>query len=124
MLTTFDLIAFVPTAQPDRARDFYANVLGLRLVSEDGFALVFEAHGSMLRIAKMAQLQPAPYTVLGWRVPNIAAAVAALAARGVAFEKYAGLSQDTAGVWASPSGARIAWFKDPDGNTLSLTEWG
>jgi catechol 2,3-dioxygenase-like lactoylglutathione lyase family enzyme len=122
-LATSDLIGFVSTAGPARARDFYANVLGLRLVSDEPFALVFDAHGTMLRVTTAQVVHPAPYTVLGWRVPDIALAVAKLGARGVAFETFDGLAQDVAGVWASPSGARIAWFKDPDGNILSLTQF-
>jgi catechol 2,3-dioxygenase-like lactoylglutathione lyase family enzyme len=122
LLATCDPIAFVSTADPARARDFYANVLGLRLVSDDPFALVFNAHGTMLRVTKVDVVQPAPYTLLGWRVPDIFLAVAELSACGVAFEKFDSLTQDATGVWASPSGAKIAWFKDPDGNTLSLAE--
>jgi catechol 2,3-dioxygenase-like lactoylglutathione lyase family enzyme len=122
MLASDDLIAFVATADPGRARAFYAGTLGLPLEDESPFALVFRANGTMLRVAIADAVAPAPYTVLGWAVADVAARVRALSARGVAFERYAGMDQDELGVWRSPSGARIAWFKDPDGNTLSLTQ--
>lgn len=122
-LTSRPIIAFVATTDPVRARKFYAKTLGLRLVSEDHFALVFDAAGTMVRVAIVQALQPAGYTVLGWIVPDIRRAVAALARKGVTFRRYNGLEQDERGIWASPSGARIAWFEDPDGNTLSLTQF-
>jgi len=116
------IIAFVGTAAPERARVFYENVLELRLVGDDPAALSFDAHGTMLRVSKVPRVEPATYTVLGWRVPDVRAAADALAAKGVAFERYPGLPQDERGVWTSPGGARVAWFKDPDGNLLSLTQ--
>jgi len=123
MLDAADLVAFVATAKEDEARAFYGGVLGLPLVEDGPFALVFDARGVMLRVAKVSAVDPAPYTVLGWSVPEIRAAVAALAGRGVVFERYAGMPQDELGIWTSPSGARIAWFRDPDGNVLSLTQF-
>ena len=123
MLDTAELVAFAGTARADEARAFYGDVLGLPLVEDGPFALVFDAHGVMLRVTKVDAVEPAPYTVLGWRVAEIRAAVAGLAARGVVFERYAGMVQDELGVWTSPSGARIAWFRDPDGNVLSLTQF-
>jgi len=92
------------------------------LVADDGFALVFDMAGTMLRITRVAILEPQPFTVLGWRVDDVAGAARALAARGVALERYPHLEQDELGVWTSPGSTRVAWFKDPDGNTLSLTE--
>ncbi len=106
-----------------RAGAFYGGVLGLRLVSQDSFAAVFDANGIMLRVSAVADLTPAPYTVLGWQVGDIAAAVEELTRSGVVFERYEGMSQDAQAIWVSPGGARIAWFKDPDGNTLSVTEF-
>ena len=91
-------------------------------MSEDGFALAFDAGGTMLRVAIVKTLQPAGYTVLGWIVPDITKAVRGLMRRGVVFSRYEGMPQDDLGIWSSPSGARVAWFADPDGNTLSLTE--
>jgi catechol 2,3-dioxygenase-like lactoylglutathione lyase family enzyme len=118
-----EVIAFVATSDGAKARAFYQGKLGLRLVSEDPFALVFDAHGTMLRVQKVQALKPAQYTVLGWRVPDIRAAVRDLAGAGVAFDRYQGMGQDELGIWVAPSGAKVAWFKDPDGNTLSLTEF-
>ena len=117
-----DLIAFVATGDPARARAFYGDTLGLELVEETPFAVVFSVGATMLRVTVVDAVIAAPYTVLGWAVADIAARVRELGKRGVAFERYAGLEQDELGVWRSPSGARIAWFKDPDGNTLSLTQ--
>lgn len=123
MLSSCEVITFVATAKPTEARRFYEEVLGLRLVADESFALVFDAHGVMLRVSRVHELTPAPYTVLGWRVADISAAVKELKASGVALERYEGLDQDDLGIWASPGGAKVAWFKDPDGNTLSLTQF-
>jgi predicted enzyme related to lactoylglutathione lyase len=122
MLESRPIVAFVATTDPKRAKPFYAKTLGLRLVSEDGFALTFDAGGTMLRIAIVKTLQPAGYTILGWIVLDIAKAVRDLVKRGVIFQRYEGVPQDDLGIWSSPSGARVAWFNDPDSNTLSLTE--
>ncbi len=122
MLGSAHLAAFAATAQPDRARQFYQGTLGLHLVSEDEFALAFDANGTMLRIQKVTVVHPAAYTLLGWRVPNISEVVMALSTRGVSFERYSFMEQDALGIWSAPGGARIAWFKDPDGNILSLAE--
>jgi catechol 2,3-dioxygenase-like lactoylglutathione lyase family enzyme len=117
-----DLIAFVATGDPSRARAFYGGTLGLELVDETPFAVVFRAGPTMLRVTVVDAVVAAPYTVLGWAVADIAARVRQLGERGIAFERYAEVEQDELGVWRSPSGARVAWFKDPDGNTLSLTQ--
>jgi catechol 2,3-dioxygenase-like lactoylglutathione lyase family enzyme len=114
---------FVATANAERARQFYESTLGLRLVADEFFALVFDVNGTMLRIQKVEKVTPAPYTVLGWRVKDIVATAGSLAERGVKFERYNGMPQDEQGIWQSPSGAKIAWFKDPDGNTLSLAQF-
>ena len=116
------LVAFVATLDPARAKAFYGKVLGLRLTSEDSFALVFDANGTSLRISVVRELVPAGYTVLGWLVPNIEQAVRELAARSVEFQRFGGLQQDALGIWSAPGGAKVAWFRDPDGNTLSLTQ--
>jgi catechol 2,3-dioxygenase-like lactoylglutathione lyase family enzyme len=121
-LSSCNIVAFIATRDAARARAFYQDKLGLRFVSEDPFAVVFDAHGTILRIATVPELAPAPYTVLGWQVPDIAAAANELRANGVRFERYPGMEQDQNGIWAAPSGARIAWFKDPDGNTLSISQ--
>ena len=122
MLGKQPLVAFVATCDGARARRFYGETLGLEIVSDDPYAVVCDAHGTSLRIQKVLSLQPQGFTVLGWQVPDIAATVDALAKRGVKFERFEGMDQDAHGIWSSPSGARVAWFKDPDGNTLSLTQ--
>jgi catechol 2,3-dioxygenase-like lactoylglutathione lyase family enzyme len=122
-LRTQPIIAFVSTADPNRAKKFYRDTLGLRLILEEiPFALVFDANGIMLRVSIVPKLSPAGFTVLGWKVPNITAAAKALTKAGVKFARYPGMEQDELGIWSSPSGARVAWFKDPDGNTLSISE--
>ena len=117
-----NLIAFLATTDSARTRRFFDGVLGLRFVSEDDFAVVYDAQGIELRIQKVERFQPQPHTALGWQVASIERAVREIAARGGVFERYAFLTQDGSGIWASPSGARVAWLKDPDGNLLSLTE--
>ena len=124
MLGSATVTAFVATANPARSKSFYRDTLGLRLANEDQFAIVFDCNGIELRIQKVDRLQPHPFTALGWHVPSIRDAVVGLAKRGVAFERYAFLEQDELGVWRAPSTAQVAWFKDPDGNLLSLTEGG
>jgi catechol 2,3-dioxygenase-like lactoylglutathione lyase family enzyme len=123
ILRSRPIVAFVATTTPARAKSFYAGTLGLRLVSEDAFAVVFDAGGTMLRVAIVQELHPAAYTVLGWIVPDISHTIRDLERQGVSFQRFDGLQQDDHGVWVAPGGARIAWFKDPDGNTLSLTEF-
>jgi catechol 2,3-dioxygenase-like lactoylglutathione lyase family enzyme len=122
MLNDATPVTFVATTRPEAARSFYAETLGLRLVSDDPFAVVFDLQGTPLRVEKVDAFEPQPFTVLGWKVREIAHTIAALVRRGVRFERYAALAQDADGVWTAPGGAKIAWFKDPDGNTLSLTE--
>ncbi len=122
MLADTDIIAFIPTCNVGAARAFYEGTLGLRFVKDDGFALVLEAHGIMLRVAKVPPFTPLPFTVLGWNVTDIEDMAATLQQRGVAFERYAFVEQDALGVWTSPSGDKVAWFTDPDGNTLSLSQ--
>lgn len=123
MLTSSHLVAFVATSDMERARQFYAGSLGLRMVEQTPFALVFDAQGTMLRVTSAAKVTPAPYTVLGWSVTDIAATIGSLEDRGVSFDRHAGMEQDRQGTWTSPSGARVAWFTDPDGNVLSLTQF-
>jgi catechol 2,3-dioxygenase-like lactoylglutathione lyase family enzyme len=122
MLGSSKIIAFSATVNGARARAFYEGVLGLQFISEDGFAIVYDAQGVELRVQKLQALTPQPHTLLGWSVPSIDRAVSALRDRGAVFERYAFLEQDSDGVWTAPSGARIAWLRDPDGNLLSLTE--
>jgi catechol 2,3-dioxygenase-like lactoylglutathione lyase family enzyme len=125
MLATSPIVAFVATTDPSRAKAFYRDVLGLLLISEDEYALVFDAHGTMLRVAIVGEIVLAPYTVLGWQVDDIDATVRGLVAKGVKFEHYAwmekAMEQNDLGIWSAPSGAKVAWFKDPDGNLLSVS---
>jgi catechol 2,3-dioxygenase-like lactoylglutathione lyase family enzyme len=116
-------VLFVATAKSDRARAFYERVLGLAFVADEPYALVFRVGRSMLRIQKVERVPKVPYTVLGWSVRNIRSTVRLLSQAGVVFERYDGLAQDNDGVWRSPGGAHVAWFQDPDGNTLSLTQF-
>jgi len=116
------IMAFAATTDGAKARAFYEGVLGLRFVSEDAFAVVYDVGGVELRIQKVQALTPQPHTQLGWSVSSIDKVVEELGGRGAAFEKYAYLEQDAQGIWTAPSGAKVAWLKDPDGNLLSLTE--
>lgn len=123
MLNNSTVVALVATSRPAEAKRFYGETLGLQLLTDDTFAIVFDANGVMLRVQKVEGHTPPPYTVLGWDVPDIHASVDELSGKGVPCELYEGLGQNESGIWASPSGAQIAWFKDPDGNTLSLTQY-
>jgi catechol 2,3-dioxygenase-like lactoylglutathione lyase family enzyme len=123
MLGTSDVIAFASTTDLVRARSFYNGALGLHLVEENDYACVFDAHGTMVRVTLVDEVAHPGYTVLGWRVNDIHAAVAELEAAGVAFARYDGMEQDAQGVWTTPSGDRIAWFSDPDANVLSITQF-
>ena len=115
-------VGFALTAKPEQAKDFYGRILGFRFLKDDGFALVFDAHGTMLRIGKAKEFTPAPHTILGWEVDDIARGVSELEARGVAFQRYPGMPQDEQAICTFPTGDRVAWFKDPDGNVLSLSQ--
>jgi len=119
------LVAFLPTTDPAKARAFFEGVLGLRLVAdEQPFALVFDANGTMLRVTTVGEYKPDPFTVLGWEVEAIVPTVKQLTAAGVEFLRFPGINDgDPLGIWTAPGGARIAWFKDPDGNVLGLTEF-
>jgi len=122
-LGKYNIIGFVGIVDVDRAKAFYRDTLGLRLVSEEPpFALVFDANGIMLRLAMGKEIPPARGTVLGWQVPDISATVKDLAQAGVRFERYQQMKQDELGIWTTPTGAKVAWFKDPDGNILSISE--
>jgi catechol 2,3-dioxygenase-like lactoylglutathione lyase family enzyme len=123
MLDQCHVIAMAPTTDLARARAFYEDVLGFGFIVEDPFACLFEANGTLLRIAAVDEVVQAPYTVLGWVVEDIVAMVEGLAGRGVEFERHDAMVQDEQGIWTAPGGDRIAWFKDPDGNRLSLTEF-
>jgi catechol 2,3-dioxygenase-like lactoylglutathione lyase family enzyme len=122
MLDSGDLVAFAPTTDLARAEEFYGDTLGLRVKEDNPIACVFDAHGTALRVTLVDDLTPAPYTIVGWVVSDLPETVRGLAGRGVQFQRYEGFGQDDLGIWTAPSGDRVAWFKDHDGNTLSLTQ--
>jgi catechol 2,3-dioxygenase-like lactoylglutathione lyase family enzyme len=122
MLAHSPIIAFVPTKDAARARSFYEETLGLRFVSEDQFAIVMDANGTMIRIVSVGDFAPFPFTILGWQVEDIHQVVARMTDKGVMFARYSFLEQGTDGVWDAPGGAKVAWFSDPDGNTLSVSQ--
>ncbi|HEY6419695.1 MAG TPA: VOC family protein [Candidatus Binataceae bacterium] len=116
-------MAFVATTQPEKAKAFYSEVLGLKLIEDAWFAIVFSAGGTTLHIQKVKEFMPLPFTTLGWKVADIKATVDKLSKRGVKFERFPGMTQDESGIWTPPgSNAGVCWFKDPDGNLLSLTQ--
>jgi predicted enzyme related to lactoylglutathione lyase len=123
LLKKSSLICFLATSKPKNAREFYKKTVGLKFSSEDQFALVFDVNATMLRIQKVQRFVPPEHTVLGWHVSDIQAEVARLSKRGVRFSRYRWMDQDEKGIWTSPSGAKVAWFKDPDGKILSLTQF-
>jgi catechol 2,3-dioxygenase-like lactoylglutathione lyase family enzyme len=121
MLGSIDIVAFVPTKDSEKARAFYVGVLGLSFVKNDGFALVPDANGIKVRVAK-PQFTPAPFTIPGCQVEDIEKMVTGLKAKGVQFERFGFFEQDKLGIWAASSGDKVAWFKDPDGNILSVSQ--
>jgi len=116
------IMAFVGVSSADKARAFYRDLLGLTLLSEDGFALAFDVGGIMLRVTPVKEVTPQPYTVLGWQVKDAVSTARSLAKAGVRLERFPSLPQDEDGIWTAPGGAKIAWFKDPDGNVLSIAQ--
>jgi predicted enzyme related to lactoylglutathione lyase len=123
VLSAETLVAFAATTDGQRATEFYGTVLGLPIRSDDAFAIVFDANGVELRVQKVERLTPQPFTVVGWQVADIVQVLARLAMANVAPERYAWLDQDATGIWQAPSGARVAWFRDPDGNLLSVAQY-
>jgi catechol 2,3-dioxygenase-like lactoylglutathione lyase family enzyme len=122
MLGSINIVAFVPTKDFEKAKAFYVGILGLGFVKEDGFALVLDANGIMVRVAKVSEFKPAQFTILGWQVPNIEKIVTELQGKGVVFERFGFFEQDALGIWTAPTGDKVAWFKDPDGNVLSVSQ--
>jgi catechol 2,3-dioxygenase-like lactoylglutathione lyase family enzyme len=122
VLSDSALMAFIATTDADRARVFFGETLGLPLIEDTPFGLVFDANGTKLRVTPVSDIMPAPYTALGWSVHDIASVVSRLTTRDVAFSRFDGMDQDERGIWTSPGGDKIAWFTDPDGNVLSLTQ--
>jgi catechol 2,3-dioxygenase-like lactoylglutathione lyase family enzyme len=123
-LDAASVIAFAPSTDLVRSRKYYESVLGLPVLEDDQYACVFQSGGTMLRVTLVGELNPAPFTVLGWGVQDIRKSIADLTARGVAFLRFDDMSgQDADGILTTPNGDLIAWFRDPDGNMLSLTEF-
>lgn len=116
-------ISFIAVSDPDASRSFYGDILGLTLIEESPFALVFDDAKQMLRVQIVERFTPVGYTVHGWHVPDVEQSIRSLVAKGVAFESFEGLPQDNLGVWITPDKNKIAWFKDPCGNILSLTQF-
>ncbi len=122
-LGKYNIVGFITIVDVVRAKEFYGLTLGLHLVSEEPpYALVFEANGIMLRLVMGKERPPIRGTVLGWQVPDVSAAVRELEQAGISFERYDYMKQDAQGIWTTPTGAKVAWFKDPDGNLLSIAE--
>ena len=122
MLASGKIVGFVPTRDYDKARAFYENQLEFEFVSLDQYALVMNAGGHMIRITKVPNFAPLQGTILGWEVQDIKAVAAWLTNRGVALEKYPFVQDRELGIWTTPTGDKVAWFKDPDGNILSLSQ--
>jgi catechol 2,3-dioxygenase-like lactoylglutathione lyase family enzyme len=122
MLGSTNIVAFVPTKDSEKARAFYEGVLGLCFIKDDGFAMVLDANGIMIRVAKVPQFTPAQFTILGWQVRDIEKTVQGLQKNGVRCEIFGFFKQDELGIWTAPTGDKVAWFKDPDGNILSVSE--
>lgn len=122
MLNQAQLQALVGTTRPDASKEFYHKTLGLTLESEDQFALTFTLGGASLRVSKVPTVAPSPYAVAGFQVQDVEAHVAELILKGVRMERFPFLMQDAQGVWTAPDGAKVAWFRDPDLNLLSLTQ--
>ncbi|RXH57676.1 VOC family protein [Granulicella sibirica] len=122
MLSDHPLIGFIPTTDAERSKAFYVDVLKLKFVADDHFALVVATNSSTIRIVRMQEFTPAQGTILGWEVPDLPMEVASLTEAGITFERYGFLEHDALGIWTTPSGSKVAWFKDPDGNVLSLSQ--
>jgi catechol 2,3-dioxygenase-like lactoylglutathione lyase family enzyme len=122
MLASMEMVGFLLTKDYEKARAFYEGNLGFEFVSLDQFALVMQAGKSMIRIVKVPDFTPLRSTVLGWKVNDIETMVDWLINRGVTFEKYPFVQDKERGIWTAPGGSKIAWFADPYGNVLSVSE--
>lgn len=122
MLESANVVAFLATAKPDVCRKFYHETLGLLFVGDDGQSLVFDSNGTTVRVQKVPQVTPAARTTIGWEVSDVVHAVRTLTSLGIRFERFPNIDQDRDGIWTAPTGTLVAWFRDPDGNLLSLSE--
>lgn len=116
------LVAFVPSSHLGQSHAFYSGVLGLKRIEASSMANVYDAEGTPLRVTLVPNHEPSRFTVLGWYVPDVRVAMTELAGRGVRFKSYDGFEQDEDGVWTAPNGRQVAWFEDPDGNVISLSQ--
>ncbi len=116
-------ILFAATAQAENSKLYYQDLLGLTLLQDTPFALVFNVDGITLRVQKVGEVVLAPYTTLGFAVKDLQQTVSLLSTAGVRFERYSFMEQDASGIWKTPDGACVAWCKDPDGNTVSFTQY-
>jgi predicted enzyme related to lactoylglutathione lyase len=121
MLSDAPLVAFIPVSDLASARNFYGETLEIPVTDENPYAVVSDAGGTMVRLTQVEGLQPQAFTIAGWKVADIGAVIDVLVGRGITFLRYDGMAQDARGVWTTPGGDQVAWFSDPDGNTLSLT---
>lgn len=122
MLGSANVNVLIGTTRPEASKAFYQDTLGLKFIADDTFALVFDANGTPIRVSRVPAVMPSTYAVLGFHVADMAATVAGLTAKGVKFERFGFLQQDAQGVWTAPDGAKVAWFRDPDMNMLSLVQ--
>lgn len=122
MLGGKSIIGFIPSTDRVRAREFYEGVLGLTYKEDDGFATVLDANGVDVRLTNVGEFTPFPFTIFGWSVDDIVETVKVMKTKGVAFDRYDFLEQDDLDIWTAPDGARVAWFKDLDGNVLSVSQ--
>jgi len=123
MLNNCKIVALVPISDGDRAKSFYVDKLGLKFLTDDGFAIVVDANGNKVRLSKMKEVKPQPFSILGWETTDIVADIRSLQANGVVFERFGDfMKQDELGIWTAPDGTKVAWFKDPDGNILGLSQ--
>ena len=122
ILETAKPAIIICTRDRARATAFYRDILGLTLAHEDDFAAIFNTGGVTLRVSIVADFTPHEHTILGFQVPDVQATVKALREKGVTFNLYPRFRQDELGIWTAPGGSvSVAWFKDPGGNVLSLT---
>jgi catechol 2,3-dioxygenase-like lactoylglutathione lyase family enzyme len=121
MLGRAPYVGFIPVSGISSIREFYVKTLGLTFVHEDDFALVVDAHGTTIRITPVPDFAPQPFTIAGWSSEDVVSTVARMREAGVVFQLFDGLDQDELGIWHAPGGDLVAWFRDPEGNVLSIS---
>jgi catechol 2,3-dioxygenase-like lactoylglutathione lyase family enzyme len=118
------LVAFIPSSHLGTSHAFYSGVLGLKRIEATSMANVYDANGTPLRVTLVSDHAPSKFTVLGFYVDDVRRARTELSERGARFKSYPGYNQDEDGVWTAPNGRQVAWFEDPDGNIISLSQPG